>query len=81
MLKWRNPLLGVVRDLLPGPPELMSLSAKAAALPSSSLTFFIGGMAAAEGWGSLRFNVLGIVDDILEIDVCVGAVGIAAIVL
>jgi hypothetical protein len=41
----------------------MSLSTKAAALPSSSLTFFIGGMAAVGGEGSLRFIVLGIVDD------------------
>ncbi len=67
MLKWRNPLLGapVARALFSdkSPDVLhMSLSTKAAALPSSSLTFFIGDMTAAEG-ESLRFILLGVVDD------------------
>lgn len=50
-------------------PALVSLSTKAAVRPSSSLTFFICGMAAVER-GSLRFIVLlGIVDDIIEMDI------------
>ncbi len=51
---------------------LLSLSTKAAARPSSSLTFFIGGMAAVERV-SLRFIVkLGVVDDIVEMEIVRG---------
>ncbi len=84
MLKWRNPLLGapVVRVLLKKSPDelLMSLSTKAAALPSSSLTFFIGGMTAAEG-ESLRFIALGVVDDMLGIEALVRRVDVVVILL
>lgn len=53
-------------------PAYVSLSTKAAARPSSSFTFFIGGMAALER-GSLRFNVqLGVVDDIVEMEIVCG---------